>query len=167
MQQRGCVARRHQQARFESPANDFALHSFPDRVEFRTGELQMKGMYMRNQTPNPPAVIAFPNKEDDLDKVGHAASDFIHQAASRAEQQAQQVMAVAHKLSLQLRAAEDRLAGLENEVKHYRHRADPAEKWLHRIELEIQHTFFSRKMGTANEELENLRRYAPKQRQIS
>ena len=72
---------------------------------------------MNNQTPNPSAVIAFPNKEDDLDKVGHAASDLIHQAASRAEQQAQQVMAVAHKLSLQLRAAEDRLASLEAEVK--------------------------------------------------
>ena len=125
---------------------------------------------MSNQASPPSAVIAFPNKEDDLDKVGHAASDLIHQAASRAEQQAQQVMAVAHKLSLQLRAAEDRLASLEAEVKHYRHRADRAEKWLHRIALEIQHTFFSsKKNGNSQtaEELENLQRYAPKQRQIS
>ena len=39
---------------------------------------------MNNQTPNPSAVIAFPNKEDDLDKVGHAASDLI--IKQRAEQ---------------------------------------------------------------------------------
>ena len=150
-------------------ANDLGLHSFPAQVESRIADLQLKGMYMNNQTPNPSAVIAFPNKEDDLDKVGHAASDLIHQAASRAEQRAQQVMSVAHKLSLQLRAAEDRLAGLEAEVKHYRHRADRAEKWLHRIALEIQHTFFSSKNGNSQtaEELENLQRYAPKQRQIS
>ena len=124
---------------------------------------------MSNQASNPSAIVAFPNKEDDLDKVGHAASDLIQQAASRAEQQAQQVLAVAQKLSLQLRAAEDRLAGLEAEVKHYRHRADRAEKWLHRIALEIQHTFFSSKNGNSQkvDELEDLQRYAPKQRQIS
>ena len=124
---------------------------------------------MSNQTSNPSAIVGFPNKEDDLDKVGHAASDLIHQAASRAEQQAQQVMAVAHKLSLQLRAAEDRLAGLEAEAKHYRNRADRAEKWLHRIALEIQHTFFSSKNGNSQpaEELENLQRYAPKQRHVT
>ena len=75
---------------------------------------------MSEQALHPSTLVSFPNKEDELDKAGQAACDLVHQAASKAEQQTQHVLAVAHKLSLQLRAAEDRVAGLEAEVKHYR-----------------------------------------------
>ena len=120
---------------------------------------------MSEQALHSPSVVAFPNKEDELDKAGQAACDLVHQAASTAEQKTQHVLAVAHKISLQLRAAEDRVASLEAEVKHYRVRADRAEKWLHRIALEIQNTFLSTsKNGDSQtpDELESLKRYIPK-----
>ena len=74
---------------------------------------------MSEQALHSPSVVAFPNKEDELDKAGQAACDLVHQAATAAEQKMQHVLAVAHKTSLQLRAAEDRVASLEAEVKHY------------------------------------------------
>ena len=120
---------------------------------------------MSEQALHSSGVVAFPNKEDELDKAGQAACDLVHQAASTAEQKTQHVLAVAHKISLQLRAAEDRVASLEAEVKHYRVRADRAEKWLHRIALEIQNTFLSTsKNGDSQtpDELESLKRYIPK-----
>ena len=124
---------------------------------------------MSEQVLHPSTLVTFSNK-DELDKAGQAACDLIHQAASKAEQQTQDVLAVAHKLSLQLRAAEDRVAGLEAEVKHYRVTADRAEKWLHRIALEIQQTFLSTsKNGSSqmHDELESLKRYVPKRQKIS
>ena len=120
---------------------------------------------MSEQALHSPSVVAFPNKEDELDKAGQAVCDLVHQAATAAEQKMQHVLAVAHKTSLQLRAAEDRVASLEAEVKHYRVRVDRAEKWLHRIALEIQNTFLSTsKNGDSQtpDELESLKRYIPK-----
>ena len=72
---------------------------------------------MSEQALHSPSVVAFPNKEDELDKAGQAACDLVHQAATAAEQKTQHVLTVAHKTSLQLRAAEDRVASLEAEVK--------------------------------------------------
>ena len=112
------------------------------------------------------SVIPFPNNGDPLDKAGHAACNLVQQAATMAEEKAQHIMGVAHKLSLQLRAAEDRLAELQSEVKHYRERADRAEKWLHRIALEIQHKFFAPNRGNgASVQQPASPDYAPKKRQ--
>jgi hypothetical protein len=125
---------------------------------------------MSEQALHASTVVGFPNKEDELDKAGQATCDLVHQAASTAEQKTQHVLAVANKISLQLRAAEDRVASLEAEVKHYRVRADRAEKWLHRIALEIQKTFLSTsKNGDSQtpDELESLKRYVPKRQKIS
>jgi hypothetical protein len=47
-------------------------------------------------------------------------------------------MALAHKLALQLRAAEDRIAQLEAEVALFRERAIRAEGWLQTIHSEIE-----------------------------
>jgi hypothetical protein len=60
-----------------------------------------------------------------------------------AEENSQHALGVAHKLSLQLRSAEDRIKDLEADVRHYRDRADRAEKWLHQIAVEIEQRFFS------------------------
>ena len=111
------------------------------------------------------SVVVFPNEEDELDKAGQAACDLVHQAATAAEQKMQHFLAVAHKTSLQLRAAEDQVASLEAEVKHYRVRANWAEKWLHRIAFEIQNTFLSTTNNWDSQipdELEGLKRYIPK-----
>lgn len=108
-------------------------------------------------------VIPFPNNGDPLDRAGHAACDLVHQAASVADQKAQHLLGVAHKLTLQLRAAEDQVADLQAEMRHYRDRADRAEKWLHRIAMEIQHNFFAPdRNNSAPAEPANLQNYAPK-----
>jgi hypothetical protein len=67
----------------------------------------------------------------------------LQQAAIMAQEDSQHALGVAHKLSLQLRSAEDRIKDLEADVRHYRERADRAEKWLHKISLEIEERFFA------------------------
>jgi len=98
---------------------------------------------MSDQTSKPAeTVVPFPNHEDPLDKTGQAVCGQVQRAARISEEKAQRVLNSAHKLSMQLRDAEDRIANLQAETKHYRERADRAEKWLHRIALEIEHSFF-------------------------
>ena len=45
---------------------------------------------------------------------------------------------MAHKLSIQLRAAEDRIAQLQGEVERLEGRAARAEQWLEAIKNEIE-----------------------------
>lgn len=44
----------------------------------------------------------------------------------------------AHRLSIKLRAAEDRIAQLHEEVEHLQDRANRAEQWLETIKREIE-----------------------------
>src|SRR3984957_20359991 len=79
---------------------------------------------------------------DLLDKAGQTILGLLQRAAGIAEENSQHALGVAHKLSLQLRAAEDRIKDLEADVRHYQDRADRAEKWLHQIAVEIEQRFF-------------------------
>jgi hypothetical protein len=54
-------------------------------------------------------------------------------------------MDLAHKLSFQLRAVEERARELEAEANHFRDRAARAEAWLLRIHNEVEQTFFQKK----------------------
>ena len=83
-----------------------------------------------------------PNGDDPLDSAGHSILGLLQRAAGMAEENSQHALGIAHKLSLQLRAAEDRIKDLEADVQHYRDRADRAEKWLHHISAEIEQQFF-------------------------
>ena len=83
------------------------------------------------------------NSDDPLDSAGHSVLALLQRAASMAEENSQRALSVAHELSLQLRSAEDRIKDLEADVPHYQERADRAEKWLHKISLEIEERFFS------------------------
>jgi hypothetical protein len=56
-------------------------------------------------------------------------------------------MNLAHKLSSQLRAAEERSRELEAEANQFRERAATAEKWLVLIHDEVEQTFFQSKNG--------------------
>ena len=47
-------------------------------------------------------------------------------------------MTMAHKLSVQLRASEDRVQQLESEVEHLESRTRRAEGWLQAIKQEIE-----------------------------
>ena len=69
---------------------------------------------------------------------------FLHEAARVARDNCQHAVDMAHKLSLQLRAAEDQIKDLESDVRYYKDRALRAEQWLQRIAEEIKKEFVPR-----------------------
>jgi hypothetical protein len=81
--------------------------------------------------------------ENDVDRSGHAIVSLLQEAAQVASANCDRAMDVAHKLSGQLRALEDRAKQLEAEVRHYQDRAFRAEKWLLRVYKEIEDKFFN------------------------
>ena len=70
-----------------------------------------------------------------LDSAGQAILKLLHKAADTAEANSRQALETAQRLSIQLRAAEDRIAELEAGVLQYRERAERAEKWLRKISM--------------------------------
>jgi hypothetical protein len=71
----------------------------------------------------------------------------LQRAALTASENCQHAMDLAHKLSLQLRAAEDRIKALEADVSYYQDRAGRAEQWLLRISREIEQRFLAPDAG--------------------
>ncbi len=82
------------------------------------------------------------NEGDPIDRSGQAIVGMLQEAVDVAKQNCERAMDIAHKLSLQLRAAEDRIAQLEGDIRHYQDRAARAEKWMNRIQSEIEDRFF-------------------------
>jgi hypothetical protein len=111
-----------------------------------------EGIAVSNRNAHvPDAVLRFApvqdravNDGDPLDRTGDAILGFLHEAATVAKDNCQQAIDVAHKLSLQLRAAEDQIKDLEADVRYYKDRALRAEQWLQRIGEEIKKEFVSR-----------------------
>jgi hypothetical protein len=111
------------------------------------------------QQREPPAlVVPFAPKRADqeraeqersvpADDVGNGIIALLHKAAEAAKEDCARAMNLAHKLSSQLRAAEERSRELEAEANHFRERAATAEKWLVLIHDEVEHTFFQSKNG--------------------
>ena len=73
-----------------------------------------------------------------IDAVGHALVAMLQEAATLSKENADRAMAMAHKLSIQLRAAEDRIKELEGEIERLESRANRAEEWLQVIKNEIE-----------------------------
>ena len=90
----------------------------------------------------PAAKGAAPNKGDELDSAGRSILGLLHKAAGVAEANSHHALELAQKLSQELRAAEDRIAQLETDVRYYQERTDRAEQWLHMIFTEIEERFF-------------------------
>jgi hypothetical protein len=80
---------------------------------------------------------------DPLDAAGQTIVDVLRQAAAAAEANNQQAREVAHKLSAQVLAAEDRIRELVASVSHHQDRADRAERWMYQISVEIEQSFFA------------------------
>jgi hypothetical protein len=81
-------------------------------------------------------VVKFPPKQQSgnpADEAGQAVIAQIRKAAQLANENCDRAMALAHKLAMQLRAAEDRITELEAEVTLVRDRATRAEGWLQTI----------------------------------
>jgi hypothetical protein len=79
------------------------------------------------------------------DDAGNGIVALLHKAAEIAKEDCARAMDLAHKLSFQLRAAEERARELEAEANHFRNRAATAENWLVVIHNEVQQTFFQNK----------------------
>src|SRR5271155_2035511 len=81
---------------------------------------------------------------DQLDSAGQTILRLLHKAAGVAEANSRYALDMAQKLSHQLRAAEDRIAELDAEVRMYQERAGRAEQWLHKIYTEVEDLFIKR-----------------------
>jgi hypothetical protein len=86
---------------------------------------------------------------DGLDNAGESILNLLHKAAGVAEQNSQQALDIAQKLSDQLRGAEQRIADLEAEAETHRDRAERAEQWLHKVYSEIEERFLRQQSGRA------------------
>ena len=95
------------------------------------------------------SVVAFAPKKGRpdtamlADDAGHGIIALLRKAADMAKQDCDRAMDLAHKLSSQLRAAEERAREFEAEAIHFRGRADRAEDWLAHIHSHVEKTFFS------------------------
>jgi hypothetical protein len=78
------------------------------------------------------------NKVPQVDEAGQVIVAQIRTAADLAKEDCDRAMSLAHKLSMELRAAEDRTHAMEAEVAHWRERAARAEQWLQIIQKEIE-----------------------------
>jgi hypothetical protein len=97
----------------------------------------------KNIVPFAPGSKDGPRDENDVERSGHAIVALLQEAAEVARSNCDRAMDVAHKLSGQLRASEDRAKQLEADVRHYQDRAMRAEKWLLRVYKEIEEKFFT------------------------
>lgn len=92
----------------------------------------------------PEQVLKFVPKEPPrssvtpVEEAGRAIIAKIQKAADLSNENCDRAMALAHKLAIELRAAEDRMNQLEAEVELFRDRAVRAEGWLQRIQKEIE-----------------------------
>jgi hypothetical protein len=78
------------------------------------------------------------NDVDPMDRSGDAIIALLEKAARGADEDCKRAMDLAHKLSLQLRAAEDRANQLQAHVNYFQDRAVRAENWMTRIHNEIE-----------------------------
>jgi hypothetical protein len=93
----------------------------------------------------PPSRAPGPDVVDTLDDAGRSVMGLLQQAATTAKENCNRALGVAHGISLQLRAAEDRIKELEADLHHFQERAIRAENWLRRISQEIENRFFEQK----------------------
>jgi hypothetical protein len=107
---------------------------------------------MRVQTGETPAsVVAFapkkgsPNATMVADDAGHGIVALVQKAADLAQADCERAMNVAHRLSSELWAAEERAREFEAEANYFRDRAAHAEEWLLRIHTEVEQTFFQKR----------------------
>jgi hypothetical protein len=72
------------------------------------------------------------------DQAGEALVAMLHQAAMLSTESCDRLRDLAHDLSRQIEATEDRINRLQIDVEHFRGRAAGAEKWLDLIQKEIE-----------------------------
>ena len=89
-------------------------------------------------------VLAFAPKQESrdgsapIDQAGHAIVAMLWEAASVSNENVDRAMSMAHKLAIQLRAAEEQITQLQGKVERLESRAAHAERWLETIKQEIE-----------------------------
>ena len=81
------------------------------------------------------------SSSDQLESAGKSILSLLEKAAGVAEENTRHGLVMAEELAHQVRAAEDRIAELEEEVLAHRDRAECAEQWLHKVYTEIEERF--------------------------
>jgi hypothetical protein len=84
----------------------------------------------------------------EADDVGDGIMALLQEAAERSRQDCARAMDLAHKLTMQLRDAEERAGELEGEVNYFREKAAKAEKWLTIIHTGVEKMFFEKNKST-------------------
>jgi len=87
-----------------------------------------------------------------VEEAGEAIIAKLQKAADLSNENCDRAMKLAHKLSMQLRAAEDRVNQLEAEVELLRDRAVRAERWLQIIQKEIEEKLIAPRSANATEQ---------------
>jgi hypothetical protein len=107
---------------------------------------------MSSYAPDKGTIVPFaptPKPQSEVNVVaddsGRTIVALLQKAADMAKEDCARAMDLAHKLSFQLRAAEERLREAEADAAHFRDRAARAEQWLLRIHNEVEQTFFQKK----------------------
>ena len=85
------------------------------------------------------------SEADTVDRSGGAIISLLQQAADFAKEECDRAFSIAHQLSLQLRAEEDRANKLQAKVSQLEDAARKAEDWLAHIYKQIEGKFFSPK----------------------
>ena len=100
-------------------------------------------------------VVKFPPKQQSgnpADEAGQAVIAQIRKAAELANENCDRAMKLAHKFSMQLRAAEEQINQLEAEIELFRDRAARAEGWLQTIQNEIEEKLIAPRSASATEQ---------------
>ena len=107
-----------------------------------------------HRAETPEQVLKFVPKEwpnrhgAQVEEVGQAIVTKIQRAADLSNENCDRALALAHKLSMDLRAAEDRINQLEAEVQLFRDRSARAEGWLQTIYKEIEEKLIAPRSGS-------------------
>ena len=97
-----------------------------------------------NSAETPEQVVKFEPKgrprtyDTPLDEAGQAIVEKIQRAAELANENCDRAVRLAHKLSMELRSAGDRINQLESEIQLFQDRAARAEGWLQTIYKQIE-----------------------------
>jgi hypothetical protein len=111
-----------------------------------------------NRSDTPEQVVKFLPKEQPrshgtpAEEAGQAIIAKIRKAAELSNETCDRAMALAHKLAMQLRAAEDQIRRLEAEVALFRERATRAEGWLQTIHKEIEEKLVAPRSASGTEQ---------------
>jgi hypothetical protein len=87
-----------------------------------------------------------------VEEAGEAIIAKIQKAADLSNENCDRALKLAHKLSMQLRAAEERINQLEAEVELFRDRAACAERWLQTIQKEIEQKLIAPRSASSAEQ---------------